>query len=270
VNIEVYTSFGKDCHRHASNQWHAAIQGESLSEDELMWILHMDHYRSWLGDSGHRLLYVEYDQPFTWQMSLAGAFAKDLRVRGLELIWFIHDHNCHITDPESDDTSSRNSGKDINLRSLLPRNLVGQIFANDPECLSTLETTQEKMQERPVDSWQKRKFSGNGKLIPWKWYLRSKDAAWPHMWSLLSCVLGSLTKEYVVMLVGFDEEARIALQDGLKYLLSLFSSGLHSSSHNDLPRAPQKFLIVGVPTSMRVTRYQEFSARIDEEAEIQG
>ena len=72
------------------------------------------------------------------------------------------------------------------------------------------------------------------------------------------------------MLVGFDEEARIALQDGLKYLLSLFSSGLHSSSHNDLPRAPQKFLIVGAPTSMRVTRYQEFSARIDEEAEIQG
>ena len=230
----------------------------------------MDHYRSWLGDSGHRLLYVEYDQPFTWQMSLAGTFAKDLRVRGLALIWFIHDHNSHITDPESDDTSSRNSGKDSNLRSLPPRNLVGQIFANDPECLSTLEKTQEKMQERPVDSWQKRKFFSNGKAIPWKWYLCSKDAAWPHMWSLLSCVLGSLTKEYVVILVGFDEEAKTALQDGLKYLLPLFPSGLHSSSDNDLSKAWQRFLIVGAPTNVRITRFQELSARIDEEAEVQG
>jgi hypothetical protein len=270
VNIKVSASFAKGCHRRASNQWHAAIQGESISEGELMWILHMDHYRSWLGDSGHRLLYVEYDQPFTWQMSLASTFAKDLRVRGVELIWFIDDHSCHITDPESDDTSSRNSGKDTDLRSLLPRNLVGQIFAKDPECLSTLEKMQEKMQERPVDSWQKRKFFSNGKVIPWKWYLRSKDAAWPHMWSLLSCVLGSLAKEYVVMLVGFDEDAKTALQDGLKYLLPLFSSGLYSSSHNDLSKARQRFLIVSAPTDVRITQFQELSARIDEETEVQG
>jgi len=270
VNIEVYTSFAKGCRRHASNQWDAAMQGESTSENELTWILHMNQYRSWLGESQYRFMYVEYDQPFTWQMSLAGTFAKDLRIRGLGLIWFIQDHNCCITDPGSDDTSSQNFDKNTKLRSFLPRNLVGQIFANDAECLSMLEKTQNEMQERPVDLWQKRKVSGNGKVISWQSYLHSKDAAWQHMWSLLSCALGSLNKEYVVMLVGFNEEAKAALQDGLKYLLPLFPSGLRSSSHNDLFKARQRFLIVGAPTIMRITRYQELSAKIDEEAEVQG
>lgn len=230
----------------------------------------MNQYHSWLGDSGPTLMYVEYDQPPIWQVSLASAFAEDLKVRGLELIWFIHDHNGHIKDPESDDTSPRNSDKNDKLRSFLPRNLVGQIFAKDRECLSTLEKTQEEMQERPVDSWQERKVSSNGKLISWKPYLLSKDAAWQHLWTLLSCVLGSLTKEYVVMLVGFDEEAKTILQAGLKYLLPLFPSGLRSTLSNDLFKARQRFLIVGAPTHMRITRYQELSARIDKEAEVQG
>jgi hypothetical protein len=124
------------------------------------------------------------------------------------------------------------------------------------------------MQDRPADSWQE---IGDGKVTSWKASLFSPTAKWQHLWSLLACALISLTKDYVVLLVGFDNNAHETLLNGLYYMQAVFSGESGSAYGMALCQARHKILVIGDQFSPHLpTKFKEISAKIDEESEAQG
>ena len=122
------------------------------------------------------------------------------------------------------------------------------------------------MQDHPVDHWQMPKISGSGKPISWKTSLFSPKASCQHLWSLLACVLTSLRKECIVMIVGLDEEINLILQEGLKYLLDFSPEGTRLTPNPIL----QRLLIIGGVRSGSTFQCESLPVRINSRSETEG
>jgi hypothetical protein len=231
--------------------WQKGVSQLLDVDEDFGWILNMSEYEEWSLKNNNKPLFIEYDSTRAWQVSLARVLEQDLQGQ-TELLWgFCPEHyNFRQLD-------------DFNIS--LARSLIGQLITFHPDCVEKAHEILQEMHVRPGLKLQAKQFAQQCQTVL-KAPFSSNESTWQHHWALLAFFLKFTSHNIAIILIGFFNEAYVAIDDGLKCLsaVSLEDSNWRSQL-GPSPRVQGRFLIIGQPRRSFLQ-----SIRICEDIEIKG